>query len=115
MAYPESNQEPFTMVPNVYLDRIMPLLTDTQKAVCDIVIRETIGWHRESAAISNTMFKTKTGKSEPAIIRAKKSLEEMGVLVILQEGGGSQTGEYALDLYYDNPDRSIKASLLQQM
>ncbi len=114
MAYPVTHQEPFTMVPNIYFDRIMPLLTDTQRIVCDVVIRETIGWHRDSAAISNTKFKVKTGKSEPAIIRAKKALEEIALLVVLQEGGGSQTGEYALDFYYDNPDRSIRASLLEQ-
>ena len=78
MSYQEAYQEPYTKYPNRYNDVIKPLLTDTQRDICDVVIRETIGWHRESAAISNTMFRAKTGKSEPAIIRAKKSLEEMG-------------------------------------
>ncbi len=114
MSCPATHQEPYTKYPNRYNDLIKPRLTGTQRDICDVVIRLTWGWHRESAAISNTMFKTKTGKSEPAIIRAKKSLEEMGVLVVLTKGGGSKTSQYSLDLYYDDPKKSIKVPLLQQ-
>ncbi len=113
MSYQEAYQEPYTKYPNRYNDLIKPRLTGTQRDVCDVVIRMTYGWHRESAVISNTMFKTKTGKSEPAIIRAKKSLEEMGVLVVLKKGGGSKTSQYSLDLYYDTKD-SIKILPTQQ-
>lgn len=107
VAAPErSYKDPFTMVPNRYIDIIKPTLSDTQRDVCDLVIRMTYGWHHKAARISNTTFMSKTGKSEPAIIRAKRSLSERGLLVILQGGGGAATTLYALDLYYDQPSRT---------
>lgn len=116
MAYPATTaarQEPFTMYPNRYVDRIKPTLTDTQRDVADVVIRMTYGWHRTSARISNGTFMLKTNKSEPAVIRAKKELEDMGLLVVLERGGGTTTGLYMLDLYYDT-DRSVKAAMRRQ-
>ena len=114
MAYPATYQEPFTKYPNRYNDVIKPLLTDTQRDVCDVVIRMTYGWHQTSAEISNSVFVNKTGKSKQGIIKAKNQLEEKGLLIVLEKGGGSRTNEYMLDFWYDNPDKSIKASMLQQ-
>jgi len=105
-ASERSHQEPFTMYPNRYIDYIKANLTDTERDICDVVIRMTYGWHRRNARISNTTFMAKTGKSEPSIIRAKRSLAEMGLLVILKHGGGSETALYTLDLYYDQPSRT---------
>ncbi len=114
MAYPETYQEPYTKYPNRYSDLIKPRLTGTQRDICDIVIRMTYGWHQTSAAISNTVFAKKASKSKQGIIKARKQLEEIGILVVLQEGGGSKTNEYMLDLWYDNPDKSVKASIIRQ-
>ncbi|MFC1719155.1 replication protein, partial [Candidatus Poribacteria bacterium] len=114
MAYPEPRQEPYTKYPNRYSDLIKPRLTGTQRDICDIVIRMTYGWHQTSAAISNTVFAKKASKSKQGIIKARKQLEEIGILVVLQEGGGSKTNEYMLDLWYDNPDKSVKASIIRQ-
>ena len=63
MAYPEPRQEPYTKYPNRYNDVIKPRLTDTQRDICDVVIRMTYGWHQISAEISNTVFIRKTNKS----------------------------------------------------
>ncbi len=114
MSYQKAYQEPYTKYPNRYNDIIKPLLTSAQRDVCDVVIRMTYGWHQTSAEISNSVFTKKANKSKQGIIKAKKQLEEMGILVVLGEGGGSKTNEYTLDLWYDNPDRSIKASMLRQ-
>ena len=114
MAYQEAYQEPYTKYPNRYSDVIKPQLTDTQRDICDVVIRMTCGWHQTSAEISNAMFAAKTGKTIQAIIKAKRQLEEMGLLVVLERGGGSKKGRYMLDLYYDDPEASVKASILRQ-
>ena len=114
MSYQATNQEPYTKYPNRYNDVIKPLLTDTQRDICDVVIRMTYGWHQTAAEISNSVFVRRTNKSKQGIIKAKKQLQEMGILVVLGKGGGSKTSEYMLDLWYDNPDKSVKASLIRQ-
>ena len=114
MSYQEIHQEPYTKYPNRYNDTIKPRLTDTQRDICDVVIRMTYGWHQTSAEISNSVFIGRTSKSKQGIIKAKKQLEEMGILIVLGKGGGSKTNEYMLDLWYDNPDKSVRASMLRQ-
>ncbi len=114
MAYPEPHQEPYTKFPNRYNDVIKPTLTDTQRDICDLVIRMTYGWRKDSAEISNAQFARKANKSIQGIIKAKKQLEKMGLLIILKKGGGLAKGRYKLDLYYDNQNRSIKASRIRQ-
>lgn len=114
MTNPTAHQEPYTKYPNRYNDVIKPQLTDTQRDICDVVIRMTYGWHKTSAAIPNSMFAEKSNKSIQGVIKAKKQLEDMGLLVVLEKGGGSKTGVYMLDLYYDDLERAVKASTLPQ-
>ncbi len=114
MAHTATYQEPYTQYPNRYNDVIKPQLTDTERDVCDVVIRQTYGWHQTDAAISNALFAQKSNKSVQGIIKAKNQLEEIGLLIILEKGGGSKTGVYMLDLHYDDPERSVRASMLRQ-
>ena len=102
-----ADQEPFTMYPNRYIDIIKPKLTGTQRDICDVVIRMTYGWHRTDARISNAEFVERTGRSERAVIKAKKVLIDMGLLVSLEDGGGKRTSLYTLDIYYGT-DKSTK-------
>ncbi len=115
MSYPATHQEvPYTKYPNRYNDFIKPRLTDTQRDVCDVVIRLTSGWHVPSAPISNAEFMRKTGKSKQGIINAKKQLVEKGLLIVMKQGGGSTKNVYVLDLWYNNPDKSVKGAMLKQ-
>ena len=114
MVHTTAHQEPYTKYPNRYNDVIKPQLTDTQRDICDVVIRMTYGWHQTSAEISNSTFAAKTGKTVQAIIKAKAQLEEMGLLVVLERGGGSRAGVYMLDLYYDDPEKSVESSTIRQ-
>ena len=104
----KSSKESYTKYPNRYTDTIKSKLTDTQKAVCDVVIRLTYGWHRSSARVSNDTFVVKTGKSERAIVTAKKQLLDMGLLVMLEPPKSGKPALYTLDLYYDDPEKSMK-------
>jgi len=114
MSYQEAYQEPYTMYPNRYLDYIAPKLSSTERDVAEVIIRYTKGYHVASAQIPNRVFMSRTGKSEPTIIKAKKSLIDLGLLVVLNDGGGTTTTEYMIDLYYNNPTKSIKAQLDRQ-
>ena len=114
MSYPATHQEPYTQFPNRYNDFIKPRLTDTQRDICDVVIRQTSGWHEPSAPISNAEFMRKTGKSKQGIINGKKQLVEKGLLIVIEQGGGSKKNVYMLDLWYNNPDKSIKGAMLRQ-
>ena len=103
-----SSKVSFTAVPNLYTDNIKPHLTNTQKDICDIVIRMTIGWQKSSAKISNSTFVKMSGKSEKAIITAKKQLIDMGLLIMLEPPRSNTPALYTIDLYYDDPNKSIK-------
>ena len=103
-----SSKVSFTAVPNLYTDNIKPHLTNTQKDICDIVIRMTIGWQKSSAKISNSTFVKMSGKPEKAIITAKKQLIDMGLLIMLEPPRSNTPALYTIDLYYDDPNKSIK-------
>ncbi len=108
MAIKKLINESYTMYPNQLLDRIRPKLTDAQKTVVDIVVRQSYGWQATSARISNTTFVKKSRMSERSIITAKKVLLAIGLLIMLEAPKSGKPGLYTLDLYYDDPSRSIK-------
>ena len=100
MTHNKSYSDPFTAYSNRYIDTIKPQLTDTQRDICDIIFRLTAGWHKSSARISNATFVVKSGKSERAIITAKKQLIDMGLLVMLEPAKACKAALYILNLDY---------------
>ena len=108
MTHNKLTRVPFTATPNYYLDTIKPHLTHTESNVCDVVIRLTVGWQKVSTRISNRTFVSKSGKSERAIITAKKQLLDMGLLVQLEPARGTRPALYKLDLEYRTTKRDIK-------
>lgn len=86
-----------TKYPDHYTDVIKPRLTDTQRDICDVVIRIAHRNNDSMAVISNSMFALKASKSVQGIIKAKKQLEAMGLLVVLSKGGGSEAARRRLD------------------
>ena len=105
MTHNRPTRVPFTAISNDYLDTIKPHLTHTESNVCDVVLRLTVGWHKESARISNHTFVSKSSKSERAIITAKKQLLDMGLLVQLEPARGTRPALYKLDLEYKTTKR----------
>src|SRR5689334_8031175 len=76
---PEKN---WTKVPNVVLDRLMPILKDTELRVLLILIRQTYGWNRPAGAplIPYTVLMKRTGRKSEAIARAIKDLRKKGLI-----------------------------------
>jgi len=113
-----SQEQPYTKFPNRYNDLIRPQLTDTQRDVCEIVIRLTYGWQREQARITNKTFVSKSSKSERAIITAKKQLIDIKLLIMVEAPRGTRAGLYKLDPYYNNPAKAqmpIEEEFLQEI
>ena len=86
---------PVVPVPAVYIDHVMPALSDAEWRVLCVVIRQTLGWvdtqkqssRKQRDWISHSQFKARTGKSSDAISRAIDSLVQVGLLIIEREDG----------------------------
>jgi hypothetical protein len=100
-TYQQTKQLNFTPVPNRYF-KMKPNLTQAEALICDCVIRETYGWHKASAEITNSEFVKKTRLSERAIITAKKKLQSQGILCIVNsDRAGRSASIYYIDIFYD--------------
>lgn len=105
--------EPFTKVPNRFLNRIQHKLTPIQIAMMNHVFRQTIGFHRRSASISNAEFTKASHSSRRAVIYAKRELIQMGLLVLVQPGKGFTKCRYAVNLYFDMDIEGMKKGVMQ--
>jgi hypothetical protein len=90
-----SERAPFIPVPPVYIDTVLPALTDAELRVLLIVIRQTLGWsdatqpegRKERDWITQSQFRTRTGKSRDSLSRAVKGLVEKK-LIQIESGAG---------------------------
>lgn len=73
---------PWTKVPNVVFDRLLPTLRDTELRLLLILIRQTSGWQREGKAITITYgrLKNRSGRQSEAVSFALKALEKRGLI-----------------------------------
>jgi hypothetical protein len=86
---------PVVPFPAVYIDAVMPALSDPEWRVLCIVIRQTLGWRDEGNQalrksrdwLSHSQLKGRTGKSGDAISRAVDSLIRSGLILVETEDG----------------------------
>ncbi len=72
----------WTKTPNVILDRLMPVLKDTELRVLLALVRQTYGWHRDDRTVilSYKTLKERTGRQSAAIANALVSLTSKGLI-----------------------------------
>lgn len=72
----------WTKTPNYLLDRLMPVLRDTELRVLLVLLRETVGWNRPHRAVilRYRSLIARTGRQSEAISKAIASLEELGLI-----------------------------------
>lgn len=70
----------FTPFPNLLLDDVMPHLSDTEFRVLTVIVRQTLGWQRNSKWLSHTLLKRLTGRESAAVSRAVDHLVKRGVI-----------------------------------
>lgn len=86
---------PFIPVPLVYVDELLPTLTDAQLRVLLVVIRQTLGWidrdsvtgRKERDWITQSQLREKTSKSRDSISLAIATLVERGIIQVEDRHG----------------------------
>lgn len=86
---------PVIPIPALYIDEIMPALTDTEWRVLCVVIRQTLGWvdadnkklRKGRDWITHSQFKARTCKSGDSISKSIASLVQLGLIVVESEDG----------------------------
>lgn len=88
---------PFIPFPALYVDQVMPGLSDTEWRILCVVIRQTIGWRDETRDdtkvrkgrdwLSHRQLKERTGKSSDSVSRGIQSLIELNLIVVEREDG----------------------------
>lgn len=83
-----------TSVPNILIDRIMPVLKDTEWRVLCVIIRQTLGWRGASGGrktrdwLTQNQLKRRTGRNSEAISRAITTLVRLNLVDVCDESGG---------------------------
>lgn len=76
----------FLRLPNDWIDRAMPTMGHAELKIVLVVVRQTIGWHKERDVISLTQFEEKTGLTRRAIIKAIRDAAEHGWIRVFKQG-----------------------------
>jgi len=84
-----------TPVPTDLLDRVLPLLRDTELRVLLVVVRQTLGWQvgrdpsvrKERDWLTQSQLMRRTGRASGAVARAVDALVRRGLIDVLDEGG----------------------------
>lgn len=72
----------FTKYPNNVIDHYMKNTSDAAYKILSVVIRQTIGWQKETDIISLSQFEVKTGKSRMTVVRALRELIEKDMIEV---------------------------------
>ena len=96
-APPVPPTSPFIPFPALYVDQVMPGLSDTEWRILCVVIRQTLGWRDEKRDdtkvrkgrdwLSHRQLKERTGKSTDSVSRGIQSLIELNLIVVEREDG----------------------------
>ena len=86
---------PVVPIPALYIDTVMPALSDAEWRVLCVVIRQTLGWvdadnkklRKGRDWITHSQFKARTCKSGDSISKAIASLVQLSLIVVESEDG----------------------------
>ena len=86
----------YTQFPNLILDEYMEVMSGAEFKVISVIIRKTLGWHKERDRISSSQIQNKAGLSKNAVIEAIKMLKERKIITVKRTGRGK-----AIKTYYE--------------
>lgn len=84
----------YTQIPNEIIDSFMTKASPAQFKCVMLILRQTLGWHRQAAEISLSLFEQKTGITRKGVIKSISELEELGHIIV-QRRGQNQKNVYA--------------------
>lgn len=89
--------EPYTKFPNWIIDNVMPECSPNEWKIVCAIVRNTIGWNKDSDIISYTQIETAAGiKSRKTISDCIQSLVDKGI--VRREKAGRQSFKYSIKL-----------------
>ena len=88
----------YTMIPNKYFDKIRKKTTAREHLMLQFTHRESAGWNRATASISNSRFVEELGMTEHTIISIRKSLIAKNLLIVVEPPRGRKPGVYEVNL-----------------
>jgi len=91
MALIENNILHFTKIPNTFIDEWLLKLSGTATKVFLVILRKTIGWHKESDVISISQIEKHSGLSENSVLTGLKELKLFNLIETTKEGRGKAT------------------------
>lgn len=98
---PKFKRPGYTQIPNEIFDELMPSLSGAQFKILCLISRRTLGWRRESHAMSQVEIAAGTGLSKQGVTDAIKLLEEGGFIVADRKflgGARPAATEYSLSI-----------------
>jgi phage replication O-like protein O len=78
----------FTQLPNMFVDEHMNSLDPATTLVYIVICRQTIGWQKETDAISLSQFVRMTGLSKPTVTKAIKQLLSAELIAVQSSSAG---------------------------
>lgn len=91
----------FTMIPNEFLDNLLPQLSPSAWKILSIISRQTYGWHKKTDMLSHSQLQKKSGMSVNTCKNAIKELIEKDIIVHI-DYEKRKPNEYGLNLRYQN-------------
>jgi hypothetical protein len=87
------DQFPHTRTPNAFLDEVLPRIDSLgELKVSLIVIRKTLGWHKDTDLISLSQLQRLTGLTRPTILRGIEMALRRGTIFRRAVGGSYRYG-----------------------
>jgi phage replication O-like protein O len=102
----------FTQVHNEFIDEYMQKISPRATVLFLAISRKTIGWHKESDAISLSQLKEMTGMSKPTVLKGIEELIQAGLINQLK-GSQGRNNTSVYDINFEKgknslPDEEIK-------
>ena len=86
--------EPFTALPNIYVDEYLSELSGAETKVLIVILRKTVGWQKESDEISLSQIEKITGLARHSVIAALRGLMKRGLVVQTKPAEGNKPASY---------------------
>ena len=77
----------YTQTPNLLLDEHLPDMGYAELKVVLVIVRQTMGWHKETDQLSISQLEEKTGLSNRSVIDGTRKALERGVIHRVRKGG----------------------------
>lgn len=96
-GFPMLSSPNHTQVPNEFIEKWMPILSDSAVRCFLAICRKTIGWHRDKDAVSYSQLMQMTGLSRGGVAAGIKQLEEKDLVRLVRSGRRTNVYEIAFE------------------